>query len=379
MTRFAILTVACAALLSACATPPEAPLSCFEGAIRLDQSAPGQPASPCARVSASEFVLTITPEAEPINPSPWYAFTVISDQSAQIGVTLRYAAARHRYAPWIEAQDEPWLRLDPRHVRVTETGAEARLSLDLDAGPSQIAAQPVYPDSTYAALESRWGGEWRTFGTSHQGRALRARIDPPATPQAGWILILGRQHPPEIPGAWALEDFAETLIEARAGGAIEAGLIIAPLLNPDGVAAGHWRLNAAQTDLNRDWADRRQPEIQAVYRLLETLEIEPGDLELMVDFHATVKDVIYLPQQEELPPGANARLEAWIAAMETDGLFALIEPERTNPARRVSAKAAFTDGWGAVAVTWEAADDTPEAEVREIARRGARQWVLSQD
>ena len=379
MTRFALFAVVGAALLSACATPLEGPLSCFEGAIRLDQSEPGQPASPCVRASTTEFVLTITPEAEPINPSPWYAFTVVSDRSAEIGITLSYAAARHRYAPWIAVQDGAWRRLDPQQVSISDTGGEARLSLDLAAGPTQVAAQPVYPESAYAALETRWGGDWHTFGTSHQGRALRARIDPPAEPEAGWILILGRQHPPEVPGAWALEAFAETLIEARARGEIASGLIIAPLLNPDGVAAGRWRLNAAQTDLNRDWAERRQPEVQAVHGLLDSLDIRPGDLELMADFHATIRDVIYLPQAEELPPGADTRLEAWLSAMEADGLYALIKPQRTNPGRRVSAKAAFTDGWGAVAVTWEAADDTPEAQVRAIARRGARQWVLTQD
>jgi predicted deacylase len=370
-----LLACAATALLSACSTPAQTALSCFEGAVRIDQNGPSHPASPCIRISDREFELSITPESQPINPSPWYAFGIQAEAPAQVSIVLDYGEARHRYAPWISQHDEAWRRLAPSQIVVSDDGALARLNLDAPAGRTQVAAQPIYSASAYEALETRWGGDWRDFGTSQEGRALRARITTPGHEDAGWILILGRQHPPEIPGAWALEGFVDALIRARTDGAIQTGLIIAPLLNPDGVAAGHWRLNAAQTDLNRDWTERNQPEIQAVYALLDALGVGADDLRLMVDFHATVADRIYLPQADELPARANDRLEAWLAAMDAQGLYTLIEPRRTNPARRVSAKAAFTDGWGTVAVTWEAGDETPEETVRQIAEGGAEAWI----
>lgn len=373
--RGALVSLALALGVSACAGIGSSRPGCAEGPVRIDQTGPGSPGSACTRLSAAHFELLITPEAEPINPSPWYAFAVRSDRRAEVVVTLRYAAADHRYAPWISDDDGAWARLEDHRVEVSGAGDEARLTLEVEPGRTRVAAQPLYLDADYQALEMRWGGGWRTIGSSVEGRDIRARIEPPSSPDAGWILLMGRQHPPEVPGAWAFEAFAETLVAARASGALEAGLIVAPLLNPDGVAAGRWRLNSAGMDLNRDWTDRTQPEVSAIYALLDALEIAPGDLTLMVDFHATRADYIYLPQPEELPAPVNAELEAWLAAMEADALFELIEPRRTNPARRVSAKAAFTDAFGAVAVTWEAGDGTDEARVRDTARRGAEAWM----
>jgi predicted deacylase len=64
-------------------------------------------------------------------------------------------------------------------------------------------------------------------------------------------------------------------------------LLILPLLNPDGVANGHWRHNAAETDLNRDWGIFTQAETLAVERLLQGLEKRGTRPRLMLDFHAT--------------------------------------------------------------------------------------------
>ncbi|MBW3535097.1 MAG: peptidase M14, partial [Gemmatimonadetes bacterium] len=44
-----------------------------------------------------------------------------------------------------------------------------------------------------------------------------------------------------------------------------------PLLNPDGVARGHWRANRGAKDLNRDWGEFSQPETRAVKTWLEAL------------------------------------------------------------------------------------------------------------
>ncbi|TGY87747.1 hypothetical protein E5163_12510 [Marinicauda algicola] len=364
-------------LLAGCALPP-APASCLDGDVRLTADMPGAPASPCTRISGSEFRLDILPEAEPINPSPWYAFAIDSGIHTRTLVTLDYAAAGHRYAPWVSRDGARWTRLEPASVSIEEDGSAARLDLVLAPGRLMVAAQPPYGGDAYHALEMRWAGDWRTIGSSTQARPVRALIAPPADPEAGWILMLGRQHPPEIPGAWAFEAFADEMLRRYGAGELRAGLILVPLLNPDGVAHGHWRLTGAGVDLNRDWAARAQPEVAAVFDLLNATGIEPGDLELVVDFHATRSDRLYLPQPEELPAGPNAALEAWLGAMASAGLFERIEPVRTDPALRVSAKAVFTDLWQAPALTWEAGDETPEDEVRESARRAAALWTGSE-
>ncbi len=366
--------------LAAC-TASQAPQvsGCMLGAARLLGGYDSAPASPCRRGGAggADFALLIEPEAEPINPSPWYAFT-LEGEPGTYEVALTYAAATHRYAPWVREGLDPWRRLDERHVSVGADGREAVFTLTLGAAPLQVAAQPLYTLNDYARLEQRWPGPWRTIGQSVEGRALRALILEPLEGDQDWALLLGRQHPPEIPGAWALDAFVDEALRLRETGQWRSGLIIVPLLNPDGVEAGYWRLNENRVDLNRDWRARTQPEVQAVFDLLRTLELAAGDLELMVDFHTTRSELVYLPQAEELPPETNARLEAWLTGMEAAGVFEALEPRPTSPRRRISAKSVFTDDWRTVAVTWEAGDDTPPALVRDHARRAAQQWAATQ-
>jgi hypothetical protein len=365
------------AVLTGCVSAPD-PTACTGGAVQLLNGYSGSPDAPCTRLSSHTFLLEVIPEADPINPSPWYAFTLESRQQTEVTVTLRYATSRHRYRPWIRQGDDAWSRLEPSRVQVSDDERTAELALAVSRAFFEVAAQPPYLAEHYARLEARWPGDWRTIALSVEGRPIRARIAPPRHPEAGWILVLGRQHPPEIPGAWALEAFVDEIIARRGDQSLQSGVIVAPLLNPDGVERGFWRLNANGVDLNRDWADQTQPEVRAVYQLLDSLSIAPGDLSLMVDFHTTVADRIYLPQPGELPDLRNQSLEAWLGAMAADGLFATLEPRRTTPRRRVSAKAVFTDAWRTVAVTWEAGDETDEAVVRDNARRAAALWVQSQ-
>ncbi len=362
--------------LFACGPVPEA---CTGGDIQLITGYSGSPPSPCVQTTPGHFNLDIVPEAEPINPSPWYMFQVSGPAGDTTNVTLNYTVSRHRYRPWIREAGGQWSPLSDDQIETSRDQTVVHLSLELRQSPIEIAAQPLYGLTRYEALETHWPGEWQTAGQSVEGRPIRALVlspDPPTSATSGrsWILLLGGQHPPEVPGAWAFEAFADAIVERQRSGDVSAGLILVPLLNPDGVEAGHWRLNAGLVDLNRDWTTATQPEIQAVVRLLDRLDIQPGDIELVVDFHATVADRLYLPQADELGPEAQERLDAWLTAMDTEGLFQHTEPRRTNPARRVSAKAVFTDEWQAIALTWEAGDNTPEATVRSTARQGAMLW-----
>ncbi|MEO1038735.1 MAG: M14 family zinc carboxypeptidase [Pseudomonadota bacterium] len=363
-------------ILSACATVSDRPRqNCSEGGLRLSTAFEGAPASTCQRLDRAYFALAIAPEASPINPSPWYAFALSAEVPQAVAVRLDYAEAGHRYHPWVRFEGSSWTRLDDDRVHLADDRMSAELQIALQAGRTEIAAQPLYLAPDYAALEARWPGDWRSFGTSVEGRPLRALVAPPLDEAAGWTLILGRQHPPEIPAAWSLEAFVDVLLAARASGEARGGLIVAPLLNPDGVRAGHWRLNANQVDLNRDWAARSQPEVRAVFDLLAGLGVEPSALNLVADFHSTIDDRLYLPQAEELSTSAEMRLQGWLDAMAQDGLLEVIDPRRTNPARRISAKSAFTDEGAALALTWETGDRTGPDEARDLARRAAEAWL----
>lgn len=44
----------------------------------------------CEQISETEFKVIISPENEPINPSPWYAFKVWSETKRKISVAITW-------------------------------------------------------------------------------------------------------------------------------------------------------------------------------------------------------------------------------------------------------------------------------------------------
>ena len=110
-----------------------------------------------------------------------------------------------------------------------------------------------------------------------------------------YILILGRQHPPEVTGAFAMKGFINQLLTVNSltdSFLDRYNILFVPLMNPDGVMNGFWRYNANKKDLNRDWGNFTQPETDAVYKKLTKLSNKK--LILFIDFHSTFKNIFYI-------------------------------------------------------------------------------------
>ncbi|MCC7495910.1 MAG: DUF2817 domain-containing protein [Fimbriimonadaceae bacterium] len=111
-----------------------------------------------------------------------------------------------------------------------------------------------------------------SLGQSAKGRQIPVVIchDPALSPlDQTRILILCRQHGNEPAGTVAMMDLLRDLGNgtwAHPEALRKLCLILVPLVNPDGAEANQ-RHNARDVDLNRDWADRTQPETQAIERL----------------------------------------------------------------------------------------------------------------
>ena len=88
------------------------------------------------------------------------------------------------------------------------------------------------------------------------------------------IVLIARQHPPEIPGGtFAFNAFFETLMandELANTFRDTFNIITFPMPNQDGVDLGYWRHNANGVDLNRDWIAFTQPETKAIKAYLES-------------------------------------------------------------------------------------------------------------
>lgn len=338
---------------------------CTFGRLRLDASIPGGRLSGCEQIDVDHVRVRIDPEADPINPSPWYAFEVSCEGCGPVRIDFTYGAAEHRYDPLAAAlePDAVWSPL----AAVNEELNEAGFLVDASAGPVRVAARTPYAPERHAALLSdladTLGGEVQIIGRSVQNRPISALSITGGTSRTA-LLMLGGQHPPETGGAEALEAFARRIAAdeplARRWRDL-FGLVIIPDLNPDGTALGHWRLNAGLVDLNRDWGPFTQPETRAAADFVATLP-----LAMMIDFHGTRRDVLYsLPDCASGSwPDFAVRLDASLAArLGPDA------PPRSGAHRGGSgvAKGWFHETYAIPTLTYEVGDETPLHEVRREA------------
>ncbi|KAL4490339.1 hypothetical protein ABPG72_004378 [Tetrahymena utriculariae] len=117
-------------------------------------------------------------------------------------------------------------------------------------------------------------------------RAKRFRANKP------YILITCRVHPGETPSSYALEGMIKFLLNKKdSRSAILRQFfvfLIVPMLNPDGVYNGHYRMDTFNNNLNRFYkiADPlKQPSIYAIKKLVEYLQ-EDKRLFFYIDLHA---------------------------------------------------------------------------------------------
>lgn len=327
----------------------------------------GASTSRCAVRGEREFAILITPEhAPPINPSPWYAFRYRADPGADVTVRLQYLGGSHRYAPILT--DGAASR--PLDIAVSEDKASATMTLP--PGQGMVSAQEVLGLTHFRAAMQRWaaatGKEPEVIGQSHQGRPVEAlRMGDPAAPHL--VVLLGRQHPPEVTGVIAMEAFVDRLAAMLATdpalGARYQFLVV-PMLNPDGVALGHWRANLGGVDLNRDWGAFTQPETSSIKRWLGALPdgVRPV---LMLDFHSTYRNLFYV-QGDEAGAAGEEFLSRWLG--EREGAFPdypfTIERRNANPGSGTT-KNWFNETYGIPAYTYEAADTADRSGTRKAA------------
>lgn len=349
--------------------------ACENDFATLDADFEGARMSECV-AKRNSFNIRIDPENEPINPSPWYAFRVTPKQPGKVKIIMRYSDAEHRYRPKRSDDASRWRLVDPKHVRERRKGKKVTLNLSMEDSPFIIAGQELLLTGAYEKwteqLVTDTSLQTKIIGHSVEGRPLVAIISEPENvlPKQEHVMLIGRQHPPELTGAFAMLPFLETVFADTplARKFRERFYITAvPLMNPDGVANGHWRHNMNGVDLNRDWGPFTQPETQAVKTLVDKVaNDEDSELRLMLDFHSTKRNVFYTQFRdvETIPPkytrtwlaGANERLKGYE--------FERAERHQTELA---TSKNYFHGRFGAPAITYELGDQTDRRLIRASA------------
>lgn len=327
----------------------------------------------------SLYRAVIAPENHPINNSPWYSFKMHSNSPQTIALQLSYKHGEHRYRPKLSKDGKQWRRINSSDIQV-DTSGTATLSLDLDKTPLWVSAQELLTYHDMAqwmdSIRTATPAQLDTVGYSHQQRpVLKMTIGKaPANRPQGVLVITGRQHPPEVTGGLASQAFIETLAANTAlAGRFrkEFEIWTYPLVNPDGVAGGHWRHNGAGVDLNRDWGNFNQPETRAIRDDLRPINDHPERrVYYAIDFHSTKSNIFY-PIKRDISTFPEDFTYRWTAILQeqfSETSFN-VEPFDTNAP---IAKNWMYHTFGADAVTYEVDDRANRQKLKEVSRQAAR-------
>jgi len=347
---------------------------CQVKGIYADNRFDGARLNDFTQINDTTWQVLIKPENSPINPSPWFAFKLWSAKPDSIYVQIKYVNAKHRYRPKISHDRNYWKAIDTFTYNADSTAIVFKQFVNKN--PVWIAAQKIINLSdTQKWIDSITRKslvvERKVIGKSVLNKDIPYfKIGTDTASNTSVIILMSRQHPPEVTGFMAFQSFVEELTENNAlTGAFfqKYEIWVFPILNPDGVDLGHWRHNAGGVDLNRDWAEYRQPEIEAVTDfIVKEAKKHRQKIILGIDFHSTFKDIYYV-FDEDMKSVINGFSPLWTTSIDR-----LIYPFETKyspfaPTQPVS-KNWFYNQFNAEGITYEVGDNTPAKIIDKKAR-----------
>jgi len=345
-----------------------------------------------AHDSLDHYTLWITAENTPINPSPWYGFKVWGNVPQELTLKFTYEGSRSRYYPKISRDGLHFKPLDSTRFKAIglgegEFGIKAapeaiEITIPIDEEPTWVTAQELYT----SARVKQWADSLSqkefirnySIGRSREDRSIDLmQIGDPK--QRKSVLVITRQHPPEVTGFLAMKSFMETLcgdsqlaVKFRS----KYSIFAVPTMNPDGVDNGHWRHNMGGIDLNRDWQGFNQPETRALRDFLRQKRDEGHEFAFGVDFHSTWDDIYY--PLDTLVTGEKGKIVFdWI-----DRISARLPAKKTNVAASkkltptMVSRNHFYKAYGMPAIVFELGDNTPRDFLKQKGKVAAEELML---
>lgn len=333
------------------------------------------------QLNDSTFSVRITPENVPINNSPYYSFKLWSKTPKTTYIQFDYPEGFiHRYSPKININGN-WEELDSTLVSVKDDITSIKLKLSKDT--TWVSAQKVvsYKDTRQwvdNAIKGLPYVKLSFVGKTNLGKDLPVldiyKGDKKNKPI---IILMTRQHPPEVTGFFAFQEFLSTILKENELSTefLNTYRILAfPIMNPDGVDMGHWRHNANGVDLNRDWSRYNQIEVKNTATFI-TKEMKSNNSKIVLglDFHSTWYDVFYTNKKREGTTFPKF-IEDWFAGLEKNIPGYKVNEAPGNSTKPVS-KGWFLYGHNAVGITYEIGDKTPLNEIQRIGKVSAEEMM----
>jgi hypothetical protein len=349
--------------------------------VYVDNQFDGARVNNC-QLNGDTIQVTIEAENEPINPSPYYGFKIWSDTEKEVLLELNYPNGRHRYWPKLSNDRQNWQRMDSADFQLAVDSVNAYLKLSLSTDTLWVAAQELHTSTDVRAwcMEKAAHPDvsFSVVGKSRLDRdLLHLEIGRGASRQKEAVLIISRQHPPEVTGYLAMQAFVDAILEdTPVANAFRSRfrILVFPLMNPDGVDMGHWRHNVGGVDLNRDWAYYHQPEVRQVANyFVKTLRKNKNKAILGLDFHSTYEDVFYT-MTDETPAHIKGFKDYWLQGID-QSFPGYVPRDAPSAALTPTSKNWFATQLTADAVTYEIGDDTPRDFIREKGRVSAYEMM----
>jgi len=329
------------------------------------------------KVNDSTVKVIVAPENTPINNSAYYSFKAWSKETRTVYFQFSYPEGyQHRYPPKLKvAGTNNWTVLSEDNI--FRDGKSTTAKILLSKRPIYISAQEIVSSTdTYNWVESLIKGKeayvhYKDAGSSRLGKKLPVLdIYIGDKKQKPIVVLLTRQHPPEVTGFFAYQEFLKTILNESnlSTSFLKKYRVLAfPILNPDGVDLGHWRHNAGGVDTNRDWSEYQQPEIRQVVKFITSAsKRDQGKIVLGLDFHSTYNDVFYtnkIRKETALP----TFIEEWFRALEMNIPNYKVNEKAANSTKPVS-KGWFLYGHKAVGITYEIGDKTPRDKIKLVGK-----------
>ena len=330
----------------------------------------------------STAIVSIYPENAPINNSPYYAFKTWSTSSKPFYFTFKYPKGfKHRYIPKIETNGV-WSIIDSTNV--FKKDSIITIKLNLTSAPQIVAAQEIQSSTNVRNWYTNLAKGKEDFVTiKSAGKTTLGRNLPMLDIYKGnakekdLIVLVTRQHPPEVTGYYAFQSFLETILndsELSKKFLNKYHVLAFPIMNPDGVDLGHWRHNAGGVDTNRDWSVYNQPEIKQVTGAInKAIKQNKSKLVLGLDFHSTYYDVFYTNKVRENTSLPHFESE-WFKALEENIPDYKVNEQSAN-SNRPTSKGWILYGHNAVGITYEIGDATPKDKIKLFGSVSAEQMM----